>query len=220
MVDAVISFKTAIRSHGLNPPDMIQPGKLHRFPGYNKGRGNDAAWCKLFDDLRGGVFGDFFTGLDEHWQIETEHPYSAEERAAFKQRIETERQQRHAEELQARETAAKLAAQLLEAANGDPRQHPYALKKAVNFGPRVKRGAWPQRGWMDALLIPIYGADGKVWTLEAINTDGGKDFLKGGRKRGGFHPLGKISGATRVLIGEGLATVAVNNHANLTQVPG
>lgn len=208
MVNAVESFKTAIQAHGLQPPDTIQPGKLHRFPGYDKKRGNDAGWCKLFDDLRGGVFGDFSTGLDEHWQVESERNYSAEERAAFKQRIEAERQQRQAEELRQHEAAAKHAAELLAGALSDPTQHPYTIKKAVDFGPRVKRGAWTQRGWMDVLLIPIYGDDGKIWTLEAINPDGEKDYLKGGRKRGGFHPLGKISGANRVLIGEGLATVA------------
>ncbi|BBL59334.1 DUF3987 domain-containing protein [Methylomonas koyamae] len=208
MGSAVESFKTAIQAHGLQPPETIQPGKFHRFAGYGKKRGDDAAWCKLFDDLRGGVFGDFSTGLDEHWQFETERTYSAEERAAFKQRIEAERQQRLAEELLQHEAAEKQAADILAAAKADPKQHAYATKKGVNFGPRVRRGTWPQRGWMDALLIPIYGADGKVWTLEAINTDGEKDYLKGGRKRGGFHPLGKISGASRVLIGEGLATVA------------
>jgi hypothetical protein len=58
------------------------------------------------------------------------------------------------------------------------------------------------------LLIPLYDVNGNIWTLEAINTDGEKDFLKGGKKRGGFHPLGKIRGAKRVCIGEGLATVA------------
>lgn len=208
MVNAVESFKTAIQAHGLQPPNTIQPGKLHRFPGYDKGRGNDAAWCKLFDDMRGGVFGDFSTDLFEHWQIETGHAYTAEERAAFKQRIEAERQQRQAEELQQHDTAAKQAADILMAAGGDPNQHPYTIKKAVDLGSLVKRGAWPQRGWTDALLVPIYGADRKIWTLEAINPDGEKDYLRGGRKRGGFHPLGKISGANRVLIGEGLATVA------------
>lgn len=208
MVNAVESFKTAIQTHGLKPPDMIQPGKMQRFPGYDKKRGDDAAWCKLFDDLRGGVFGDFSTGLDEHWQIQTEQTYTAEERAAFKQRIEAERQQRQAEELQRHEAAANQAADILAAAGGDPSQHPYTIKKAVNLGSMVKRGPWPQRGWTDALLIPIYGADRKIWTLEAINTDGEKDYLKDGRKRGGFYPLGKISDANRVLIGEGVATVA------------
>lgn len=219
MVNAVESFKTAIQAHGLQPPDTIQPGKLHRFPGYDKGRGNDAAWCKLFDDLRGGVFGDFSTGLDEHWQAETErNTYTAEEREAFKQRLETERQQRQAEQLRQHEAVAKHASELLAAALSDPTQHPYAIKKAVDFGPSVKRGAWTQRGWIDVLLIPIYGDDGKIWTLEAININGEKDFLKGGRKRGGFHPMGKIRDASRVLIGEGLATVAAV-HA-VDGVPG
>ncbi|MGJ0492176.1 DUF3987 domain-containing protein [Methylobacter sp.] len=208
MVNAIESFKTAIQAHGLQPQDTIIPGKFHRFPGFDKKQGNDAAWCKLFDDGRGGVFGDFSTGLDEHWQAATERTYTAEERQAFRKRIETERQQREAEELRQHEATAINAGNVLAAANADPSQHPYSLKKVVAFGPRVKRGAWPQRGWTDALLIPIYGADGKVWTLEAINLDGEKDYLKGGRKRGGFYPLGKIRGAKRVLIGEGLATVA------------
>lgn len=208
MVNAIESFKTAIQAHGLQPPDTIIPGKLHRFPGLDKKRGNDAAWCKLFDDGGGGVFGDFSTGLDEHWQAETERTYTAEERQVFRKRIEAERQQREAEELRQHEAVAKVAAAILAKANDDPVQHPYGLKKVVAFGPRVKRGAWPQRGWTDALLIPIYGADGKVWTLEAINPDGEKDYLKGGRKRGGFYLLGKIRGASRVLVGEGLATVA------------
>jgi putative DNA primase/helicase len=208
MVNAIESFKTAIQAHGLQPQDTIIPGKFHRFPGFDKKQGNDAAWCKLFEDGRGGVFGDFSTGLDEHWQAETERTYTDEERQAFRKRIEAERQQREAEELRQHEAAAKVATAILAKANDDPAQHPYGLKKIVAFGPRVKRGAWPQRGWTDALLIPIYGADGRVWTLEAINPDGEKDYLKGGRKRGGFYPLGKIRGASCVLIGEGLATVA------------
>jgi len=208
MVDAIESFKTAIQAHRLQPPEIIRPGKLHRFPGQGKKPGNKAGWCLLFDDLRGGEFGDFSTTIKEHWQADNERTYSAEERAAFKQKIEAERQQWQAEELLRHESAANLATDILKAADSDPKQHPYALKKAADFGIRVKRGTWPQRGWTDALLIPIYGSDGKIWTLGAINADGEKDYLKGGRKRGGFYPFGKISGANRVLIGEGLATVA------------
>ncbi len=208
MFDEIESFKTAMQSAGLSPPDTIQPGKFQRFPGLGKKQDNDGGWCKLFDDLRGGVFGDFSTGLDEHWQAENERVYTTEERKAFKQRIEAERKARDAEQSQQHTAAASKAAEILAAAGGDPAQHPYALKKIVSLGAKVKRGAWPQRGWTDALLIPVYGSDGNVWTLEAINADGEKDYLKGGRKRGGFYPLGKIRGAKRVLIGEGLATVA------------
>lgn len=208
MADAIESFKATIQAFGLNPPDTIQPGKFHRFPGIGNKRGDDAGWCKLFDDWRGGVFGDFSTGLDEHWQVETGRAYSDEERAAFRQRIEAERKTRDTELLRQQEAAAKSAGDVLAAAGANPSQHPYALKKAVDFGQKVKRGAWPQRSWLDALLIPIYSTDGKIWTVEAINPEGEKDYLKGGRKRGCFHPLGKIRGANRVFIGEGLATVA------------
>jgi putative DNA primase/helicase len=211
MFDAIENFKTAMKSYGLNPPNTIQPDKFERFPGIDKKQSDDSGWCKFFSDGRGGVFGDFSTGLDKHWQCDAERNYSDEERKAFRQRREAERKARDAEQRQLQTVAASKAAEILEAATGDPSQHLYALKKAVSLGAKVKRGAWPQRGWTDALLIPIYGHDGHVRSLEAINSNGDKDYLKGGRKRGGFHPLGKIRGATRVLIGEGLATVAVGH---------
>jgi putative DNA primase/helicase len=77
------------------------------------------------------------------------------------------------------------------------------------LGPWIKRGAWAQRDWLDALLIPIYGADGNIWSIEAINPDGKKDFLAGSKTGGGFHPFGEIRDAPKLLIGEGVASVAV-----------
>jgi putative DNA primase/helicase len=208
MADAIESFKSSIRSCGMNPPDTIQPDKFNRFPGVGKKQGDDAGWCKLFDDGRSGVFGDFSTGLDEYWQADNNRLYTTEERQAFHVRCEAERKARDIEQRKQYAEAANKAAEIMAAANVDPAQHPYAFKKGCSMGEKVKRGAWAQRGWTDALLIPLYGEDGQLWTLEAINTDGEKDYLKGGRKRGCFHPLDKIRGANRVLIGEGLATVA------------
>ena len=208
MNNHIEQFRTTLLAAGLIPPKVIKPGRFHRFPGVEKKPGDDAGWCKLFEDGCGGVFGDFSSGLDGHWQVETERPNSEAERAAFRLRCESERQSREKQERQQHEAAAVKANAVLAAATGDPTGHPYAYKKRVSLGRLVKRGVWPQRGWDDALLIPIYGPNGHLWSLEAINPDGEKDFLKGGRKRGGFHPLGKIRGAARILIGEGLATVA------------
>ena len=208
MNNHIEQFRTTLLAAGLIPPKVIKPGRFHRFPGVDKRPGDDAGWCKLFEDGCGGVFGDFSSGLDGHWQVETERPNSEAERAAFRLRCESERQSREKQERQQHEAAAVKANAVLAAATGDPTGHPYAYKKRVSLGRLVKRGVWPQRGWDDALLIPIYGPNGHLWSLEAINPDGEKDFLKGGRKRGGFHPLGKIRGAARILIGEGLATVA------------
>ena len=201
-------FRATLLAAGLKPPTIIKPGRFHRFPGVDKRPGDDAGWCKLFEDGCGGVFGDFSSGLEGHWQVETECLYSEDERAAFRLRCESERQSREKQERQRHHAAAVKAQAILAAASGDPAGHPYAYQKRVSLGRLVKRGVWPQRDWDDALLIPIYGPDGHLWSLEAINPDGEKDFLKGGRKRGGFHPLGKIRGAARILVGEGLATVA------------
>ena len=141
-------------------------------------------------------------------------PTTAKELAERRRRLlkaEAERQARQ-------EKAAERAVEILKAATGDPASHPYALKKGVLLGKLVKRGRWPQRGWEDALLVPIYEKSGRITTVQAIDPKGNKDLLAGGLKKGCFHPLGKIRGAPRVLIGEGLATVAAGVAA--TGIPG
>ena len=217
MREAVEQFRDAIRSNGLEPPDVIEPGRIHRFAS-NGRRGDDAGWCKLFEDQCGGVFGDFRTGLFESWQAKREKPLTAAEHEAFKQSCERERQKRETEQRRRNEEAAKKAAAILSAATRDPDSHPYAIKKSVPLGPLVKRGAWPQRAWKDALLIPIQGGDRKVWSVEAINADGTKDYLKGGRKHGCFYQMGDVLGANQILIGEGVGTVAAAVSA--TALPG
>src|SRR5687767_3061693 len=54
---------------------------------------------------------------------------------------ELQRQQAEAEEARRHEAVAKLAKSILAAANGDPKTHPYYVKKAVDLGPLIKRGA-------------------------------------------------------------------------------
>ena len=206
-------FRAAMQAAGIEPPDIIEPGTLHRFPGAGKTGKNIAAWCRLFDDMKGGVFGDFSSGLQSTWQSDSGATWSHEERVAFAKKCAAEKKARAEQEAKRREKAALKAVGILAAAAGDPAAHPYAVLKGsvegVSLGGLVKRGAWPQRGWDDALLIPIYSASGKIWTLGAINADGQKDYLAGGAKQGNFHPSGKIRGAARVFVGEGIATVAV-----------
>ena len=109
--------------------------------------------------------------------------------------------------------AATRAQAILEAATGDPAQHPYAIKKVVPLGDRVKRGFWKSKEWDDALLIPLYDKFLNLTTISAINTDGTKDLLAGGKKKGCFHPIGTLTGAAKILIGEGLATMAACHAA-------
>jgi hypothetical protein len=152
----------------------------------------------------------FYEAKVNGWRDDGSHPKPTPEELAERRRQAAERAAKEEAEKHARyEAAAAKAAKILAVATDDPTTHSYAIKKRVSFGPLVKRGAWPQRGWPDALLVPIYGGDGRLWSIEAINADGAKDSLKDGRKTGGFHPLGTICGASRVLISEGLANAAV-----------
>lgn len=87
MNDAISQFRNAMRAAGLEPPDVIEVGKLHRFPGVGKRNANTAGWCKLFDDGLGGCFGDWSSGFSGNWQAERDIPLSATEREAFKRHV-------------------------------------------------------------------------------------------------------------------------------------
>ena len=203
---------------GLNPPDVIiSDGKFHRFS-TNGNPKDDAGWYVFFEDSCGGVFGDFRTDCREIWQAERTIPLTPAEREGFNIRCEREHKKRNAEQKRRHETAAKEATAILVRATGDPYSHAYAVKKSVPLGLSIKRGAWPQRGWDDALLIALQDSTGKVWSIEAINIDGTKDYLHGGKKQSCFYSFGDLSGAKLVLIGEGVATVAAAVHA--TGLPG
>ncbi len=66
MSDPVQAFRAAMLASLGHAPEIIEPGPLLRFPTSDR-RGDDAGWCRLFDDLRGGVFGCNRSGLSEKW---------------------------------------------------------------------------------------------------------------------------------------------------------
>jgi hypothetical protein len=129
-MNAIDLFRAAMRAHGLNPLEIIEPGKLHRF-GSNGKRHDDAGWCKLFPDCGGGVFGDFRSGLSDAWQAQREKPFTAAEREAFRQRCEAERRAREAEEARRHAEAREKAAEIWKAATPTSASHPYLARKQV-----------------------------------------------------------------------------------------
>lgn len=131
------TFQDAIRATGLQPPDVIEPGKFHKFPGEGKRNSNRAAWCKLFPDGTGGIFGDYSTGLSADWQAKRETTTPAE-REAFKRHVAEARAQVEAEckakqaEAQAEATSIWNApASALEATQPAIAEHPYIKRKGI-----------------------------------------------------------------------------------------
>lgn len=213
------ALSDACRSLGVAPPSSLPV--LGRWAeadidGDPHGRGD--ARIKLFLDGEGGIVHNWKSGEQQAFFAGSPDRLTPEQKAIRRQAIESARLRAEEELRQEQEQAAQKAKAIYEAGSTGIASHPYASKKGVPLGPLVRRGSWPQRGWPDALLIPLYNADGKLRTLEAINGDGGKDFLKGGEKRGCFYPLGKIRGASVIAIGEGVATVAACHSDSLPVV--
>ena len=199
MNDSLSQFREAIRAAGLEPPDTIEPGKLHRFPGYGKRPSNQAGWCLLFNDGLGGCFGDWSSGIEETWQAKRNRHYSRAERDAFARRVIEARKQAEAERRARQASAAKRAAAIWKAASPAPGNHPYLIRKRIKpHGVRLHKGA---------LTLPVVDFTGKLSSLQFIAADGGKLLFTGGRKRGCFIPVaGDMAAPARVIICEGWAT--------------
>jgi putative DNA primase/helicase len=197
-MSSISEFHAEMRLYGLQPPNYIEPSKLHRFPGRGKGRGNKAGWCVLFHDGAGGSFGDWSTGLNENWQAQRESPYTAAERAEFKRQVAAARAaEQAARAAQHREAASKANAVIQ---SSKPAMfHPYLQAKKV-----LPLGILENDNY---LVIPMQDIDGKVWSLQNIKPNGTKLFMVGGRIKDCFYLIGGPV-TDQVFICEGFATGA------------
>ncbi|MFO1352591.1 MAG: DUF3987 domain-containing protein [Gammaproteobacteria bacterium] len=193
-----------MRAAGLEPPDVIEPGKLHRFPGAGKRNGNTAGWCKLFDEGLGGCFGDWSSGFSEHWQAKRDKPFSTLEREAFKRHVADAQAQAEAERKARQAEAAAKAAAIWTTAAPAPDDHPYLVRKHIQpHGARLHNGA---------LLIPMREG-GELHSLQFIGPDGDKRFLTGGHAAGCYFSIGGTQGAAALCVAEGFATGATIHEA-------
>ncbi len=168
MNDALSQFRDSIQATGLEPPDVIERGKLHRFPGAGKRSGNMAGWCKLFDDGIGGCFGDWSSGFSENWQAKRDKPFSHSEQAAFMRHVEEEQKRAEAERQEQYANAAEKAAAIWKTAKPANNEHPYLARKGIKEnGARLHKGA---------LVIPVRSG-GELCSLQFIAENGNKWFL-------------------------------------------
>ena len=194
-------FLDTLRAHGLEPPATLEPGKLYRFPGLNKRRGNTAGWCKLFPDGLGGVFGDFSRDFSETWQAKKQ--YTPEEREAFRRQVEEAHHQREEKEAAEAARARERLSKEWETARPESGAHHYLRKKGVN--------AYGIRTHGCELLIPLRDNKGILHGLQAIEPTGGKKLRTGTKKQGRYHLIGKPDGM--LYIAEGYSTSASVHEA-------
>lgn len=203
MIEHVEAFRQAIERHGLQPGD-IEPGRLHRFPGADKGSDNRAGWARLFEDGQGGAFGDWSSPVSGTWQAERAKPMTPEEQAAFRRKVAEAKQKAEQTRKAEQAAAAKRAEGIWKAAPPAPADHPYLKTKNVQ--------AHGLRLYDDALVIPLRDESGALCSLQFIGPDCKKRFLKDGKKQGCYFAIG--GKPEKVLcVAEGYATAATIHEA-------
>lgn len=178
MKDAREAFQAAVQAALGHAPDAIEPGRMHRFATSAR-RGDDAGWCKLFPDLRGGVFGCYRAGISETWQAERHQPMTRAKRAALARQVaeataERDRQQRQ-QWVDNGRRIARLWAQCVPLVSGDPVMLYLERRGLDGLQPvppclRLHRAlpCWEGErriGTFPAMVAPLLSPDGQVVAL-------------------------------------------------------
>jgi len=208
MRDAPEAFHKAVHAVLGHAPEVIEPGKFQRFATSDR-RGDSAGWCKLFDDLRGGVFGCYRQGVSETWCAADRAEMNREQRAELARQVlaasaerETQQRQKWTENAQ---RIARLWAKCVPLVACDPVT---LYLKRRGFG-----GVWPlpemlrfhralpywqgadKLGTFPALVAPVVAPDGRTVALHRtyLAADGRKANVPSPKKLTGT--AGPLAGA-------------------------
>ena len=239
MTDPCGDFRAAIMNELGAAPEAIEPGKLQRFATRDR-RGDDAGFCKLFDDQRGGVYGcnRQFPGQVFTWSAIDRDRMTPAERATMARQIEQARRDREtAQRAQWQANAGRLAklwGQCLPAERGDPLSlylthrlqcHPWPVPECLRLHPALPYridgdtvGTWP------AMVARLSAPDGRLLALHRtwLTTDGRKAPTPGpckkltptaGHLTGACIRLGRPE-AGQIGIAEGIETALAARHAS------
>ncbi len=189
MHDTLHTFRAAILATLGHAPEMIEPGRFQRFATSNR-HGDDAGFSKMFDDLRGGVFGCYRQGISETWSAGDRATMTREQRATLARQVMAATVQREFNQRQQwasnAQRIARLRAQGVPLVPGDPCT--LYLKR------RGLAGGWPlpellrfhralpywhgteKLGTFSAMVAPLIAPDGRVVALHQtfLTCDGRK----------------------------------------------
>lgn len=197
-------FADALRSLGaqVSGQHPVMDGQPHRIPMEGDKRGEASGfYVGHVDGHPAGFAMNNRTGEKLTWKSKG-YSLTSEDRAALRAEAATKKVQRDTEQARTHErvaaTASSLASTLHQADTT-----PYLVAKGVAASPGVLTDA------AGVTYLPAHDATGKVWTVQTIDQEGTKRFLKDGRKEGCFHAVGGLDAldqAPAIVISEGYAT--------------
>lgn len=187
-----------LKQDGYNLSSFAADGKIYRF-----GEGRKNRWYLAHQNYsrKTGqrfyvvVYGDWSTG-EVHTYCSLEGKVDVEDRSEIKKQIEeaqrrNEKERKNEQEKVAVEVEAKWNALHPSGASA------YLQRKGITGNLEVRFQG-------EDFYVPMRDVDGKLWSLQKIQPDGGKFFHPGGRVEGCFFVFGEFS--ETVYLCEGLAT--------------
>jgi len=211
--DPRTAFMKEVRSHGFDMPMVPELGRIMRFdaPGEKRGKKSGWAWYDEASDnfLPGGLigFGSFgsFKGNPDKvtWSSKCREAMSPNELAHYDEQRRVAKTALNAAIKEEHDVAAIRAQDIWNEATAAPEAYPYLTRKKISpHAVRVSRGR---------LIVPVIDAAGIITSLQFIDAEGGKKFLKGGKKKGGSFSIG---GQTETIyVAEGFSTGATIHAA-------
>lgn len=211
--DAIADFIRAMELEGIKPVEPVAQrlgsGELIRFRCDGDGKGRQNGWAKLYLDERpAGAFGNYRLGISRKWKVDSDRTLSPAEREALQREWAAAKQKRQEERDRSQLEAAHDARDMWASARPASADHGYVARKRLDPA--------PLRQLDDALLIPMFDVEGRLWNLQRIWADGKKRFLRGGRTEGLFCLIAAEQLAREICIGEGYSTMSAVTRATGT----
>lgn len=206
-LEAKSAFLEYIRQIIGHAPEAIrEEGVIQRFSTNGK-RGDLAGWCVWYG--MAGAFGNWRTGESCRWHCREYGELNREERRRIEKQIRQAEARRKRELEAGYQQVAEQAREAIQSFYPATADHPYLVEKGIQPHGALIDGR-------NVLIITMY-YKGKIVSYQRIYPvrlpDGtNKRFLKGGRKKGCYHPIGN-KGTGDLGICEGFATGASIHEA-------
>ena len=194
-------IRDAMIAHDITPPDTIRmSGKIERF--CSSGKKGKSGWYVFFTDgIPSGKFGCWRSCVEVPFKADIGRDLTASETMIYARRMEEARAAREKEQEESQEVAALIAEHSWAASVPADPEHPYLKRKGIQ--PNGARVTGDGR-----LIVPLYGEDGAMTSVQFIDPHGQKSYQKAGKVAGSFCILGEIEKNKTIYIGEGFATCA------------
>ncbi len=198
-----IQFAEAIRRAGLEVPEIILDGKIHRFRSTESKKFDRSGWyVGHADGIPCITFGCWKQDITQTVKADMGgKKWTPAEEMAHIARVAAAKKQRDAEIERDRSVAASTVETIWAGGVQASPEHPYLKRKGVEpHGARVTGDG--------RLMLPLFSPDGELSSLQYIDEAGGKLYHSGGQTGGMYWMLGTLDQPGVMYIAEGFATAA------------